>query len=95
MASFAARPEGRDGAAAKRRRRVLNRVLPLLVFSAVGLAACRDTPVDAGDTPEATEPLFALAGPAGFVDAGSNHTCAIGADGQVSRLPRRRAAAAS
>jgi alpha-tubulin suppressor-like RCC1 family protein len=60
------------------------RVLPLLLLSAVALAGCGETPVELVEAPQAAGPLFSLLGPAGAVDAGYGHICAVGADGKVS-----------
>lgn len=58
---------------------------PSLLFLAIVVAGCTDSPVE----PEPLEkvvsrPVFALAGPATALDVGRDHACAIGADGIVA-----------
>jgi Regulator of chromosome condensation (RCC1) repeat len=66
-----------------RRHAAFRRVLPF-VFAALALAGCKDS-LDPSDMPaKVSEPAFALIGPAGSLDAGGDHSCAIGSDGKVA-----------
>ncbi len=71
------------------------RLVLILLSSTVELSGCWESPTEpVGVT--GVEPAFALVGPTVSIDAGFNHTCAIGSDGLVAcwgstRILQRRA----